>query len=667
MKFDDRKTRTRGFSFIEVMVCLSLLGLLLSIAVLRQGSERSRASSQAIAREMVAELKAARAKAMAQGRPVAVCWPGGGKLSCQSFYIMEGVSKGRITRSRDFSQDFDQGYLAVGFWKEATITPSSEASTEVNPATWLPSNFSDYAMIFDGHGRVVTNDLPLQDGSYHILACSAVGASTGTPIGTGLMVSKPAYHKFSRASGAHTITVAIDGTVGSTEGMPGLAVDAHPFPMDPPVGPRRIQSTTFASPTVESVALQPSASLAPVGTITRTGSLNVAVKGSDPSGDDLFLEWSAEKLGGASTDEGYFSRPGRVPMDWNPKIGQWESTISWTPPDDAAVGDTFKLSFVMSNSAGTMGSDGYAELSEIEIVKDDLLFATGALGIYKIHANGTGFDKIMSNDKGPGYINVSPDGSRIIWDQSAWDRHAIWVGNIDGSGRTLVTNGHRSMDYPQPVWNETGTTILMAGSSSGQGGVLSCRLDGTGLTEVLPRVPGHNYTSALDISRDGRYIAAIQHVYLIPGDYRSGQSRDLWLGKLDQSTYPPKVEYWTNLSRPGGQVVGNVNTFLTFQEAYPNPDQPVLVVRAGGGGNTAWVVQVIDTGSSFTGSFTRLNDERGGAIADRDITFSPDGTRAVGVDWTNGELQLYDWSAPRLVNKRPMHPGGPPMSSVDWR
>jgi hypothetical protein len=652
---------------LEILVTVAVLALLLGAAALRQGSEQSRASSEAIALELVAELNAARAKALATRRPVAICWPSGGKLTCQSFYTMEGLSKGRVTRSRDFSGDFQDGHIAVGYWSTATIAPSGDGATEVNPATWLPADFPDHALIFDPQGRVATNDLPLQDGSYQVVACTAVSATVVTPSVKGVMPKPPSHFKFSRIAGAHTISVRPNGTISLTQGAPGLTVDAHPFPMDPPAPAVAVAPPSFAPPSIDTVTLRTAPVLATVGTVTRDGTLTIEVTGSDPSGDDLYVQWKAEKQSGKASDNGYFSPAGRAPMDWNPKLSRWESTVTWAPPDDAAVGDTFDLTFEMSNSAGSKDSTGlYAELSGVSVVDDDLLFATGALGVYKMHKNGSGLELVIPSDKSPNAVNVSPDGSRVLWQQSAWDRKAIWVANIDGSGVVELSNLFPSMDYPNPVWNETGTTVFVAGSTSGKGGILCIRPDGTGFGEVLPRVPGHSYTFAPDISKDGRYIAAAVNTYRTPGDY-SKTSRDLWVGKLNQSTYPPKVDYWTNVSLATGKTMGNTNTFLTFQEVSPDPDKPILVARAPW--DAAWVVELTDTGSGFTAVFNVLNDDKGKAIPDYDITFSPDGTEAVSAG--SQGLYLWDWSTttgvPRLVNRRELIPAKPWLTSVDWR
>jgi hypothetical protein len=653
---------------MEVLIALVILAFLLGTAALRHGSERSRADSEAIALLMLAELKSARATAMSTGRPVAVCWPSKGLATCQSFFVLEGLSRGRVTRSRDFSREFRDGYLAVGCWGAASVGPADDGAREVDPASWLPANFADYAVIFDPQGRVATNDLPLQDGSYHIVACAAADTRPRQGLGRGVMGTPPVVFEISRVAAAHTITVKPSGAISMVSGAPGLTVDAHPFPMPAPAAPVAVTAPLFSPPRVQAVRLQAAPVLARTGTVTRSGSLNVEVTASDPSGDDLFIEWTAQKLSGGATSAGYFSQMGRQPMLWNVKTRIWESTVSWVPPDDAAVGDTFKLAFVLHNSAGSADSTGFAQISEIEVVDDHLLIASGSAGLYKMHKNGTGFELILPWDAIPWSVNVSPDGSKILWNHRLGaNLDQAWVSNLDGSDARAICNISNATGDSRPVWNHTGTTIFFNTRS----GIGVARADGTGLASLLPS-PVAGDGRGIDISADGRYIAAE-----IWGDRSPGvRRRDLWIGKLNQSTYPPTVDYWTNLSAaPGGEMVGGYYTHLRFHRAPSSPNQPVVIVTGPSDGQvtyaTYWAVSVNDTGTGFSGVFNQLQDERGRPIDDDVLSFSPDGTQAVGTNHIGNGVSLHDWSTstgvPRLINRRQLLPSRPWIASIDWR
>ncbi len=660
----------RGFSTAEILVALVILGFLLGTGALRHGSERSRAGSEAVALAMLAELNAARAKALATQRPVAVCWPSRGLPTCQSFYLMEGLSRGRVTRSRDFSGDFRDGYLAVGYWGTATVGLVPDGAREVDPATWLPPGFADYAIIFDAQGKVATNDLPLKDGSYHIVACAAVDARRAS-LGRGIMTTPPPLFELSRVAAAHTILVKPGGSISMVAGAPGLAVETHPFPMAAPAAPVAVPAPAFAPPRIDSVKLQAAPVLAAVGTVTRTGSLNVEVTASDPSGDDLFLDWSSEKLTGAATDAGYFSQRGRVPLTWNMKARIWESTISWVPPDDAAVGDTFRLSFVLSNSAGSVNSSGFARILEIEVVDDDLIIASGSAGLYKMHKNGTGFELILPWDATPWSVNVSPDGSKILWNHRLGAYlDQPWTSNLDGSDATPVCQITNATGDSKPVWNESGTSIFF----NTQTGIGVVRPDGTGLG-ALPSPPGTGDGRGIDITADGQYIAVEKMTTMAPGP-PVVRKRNLWVGKLNQSSYPPTVDYWTNLSAaPGGEIVGGYYTHLRFHRAPPSPSQPTVIVTGLSDATTTyatyWAVSLNDTGTEFTGVFNQLQDEYGAPIIDDVLSFSRDGTEAVGTPHTGNGASLYDWSTtsgvPRLINRRQILPSRPWLASIGWR
>ena len=665
-----RGSKPTGFSIVEILVSIVILSLLFFFGVLRHGSEGSRASSEMLARNMVSDLKAAKSQAMATGRPVAVCWPSGGNPVCQSFYLMEGRSRGHAVRTRDFSQDFREGYLGVGFWGVATAAERTVGSLEVDPQTWLPSGFKDYALIFDGQGKVATNDLPLQNGSYHILACSsAISGPGGNLPGTGRMStsSRPTYYRFSKASAPHTIAVTPEGTITMTAGSPGLTVDPYPSPMANPAPPFKVVPPKFSAPTIGSVKLQAAPVLSPVATVTRNGSLSISVSGTDPTGDDLFLEWSSKKVSGAATSEGYFSPKGRFPMDWNPSSQAWESQVSWVPPDDGEIGDIFDLSFVLSNSAGSKSSTGFSQLRGVEVVKDELFIGGNSDGLYKMHQNGTGTEFIRPTDTTNSHVNISPDGQRMLWVHWLSSKVTqVWTAKIDGTGaKPIAQIDIASSDmHPRPVWNERGTAIF----SPSKYGISVMKADGSGLTDLLPKfVTGDG--RGIDISSDGRYIAVESVAYRVPGDW-STRKRDLWIAKLNQNAWPPTVDYWTNVSdAPGGESMSGY-WLLKFQKVSPTPTNPVLLMSGPGSNKPEnFVVSVTDTGSSFTAKFDPLTDAAGNLIISNSLSFSPDGTKVVGTGHWPNSVDIYDWSTttgvPKLVNKKKISDIW--YSNLDWR
>jgi hypothetical protein len=658
-----------GFSFVEIFVSLTILSLLFFFGVLRHGSEKSRADSEMLARNMVSDLKAAKSQAMATGRPVAVCWPSGGNPVCQSFYVMEGRSRGHAVRARDFSQDFREGYLGVGFWGVATVAERTVGSKEVDPQTWLPAGFKDYALIFDGQGKVATNDLPLQDGSYRILACSSLTSGGGNVSGVGRMPSssRPGYYRFSKASAPHTIAVTPDGAISMTSGSPGLMIDTYPSPMADPAPPFKVVPPKFSAPQIGTVKLQARPVLSSVATVTLDGSLSISVSGTDPTGDDLFLEWSAEKVSGAATSAGYFSPKGRFPMDWNPSTQTWESQVSWVPPDDGEIGDIFDLSFVLSNSAGSKSSTGYSQLRGVELVNDDLFIGGNSVGLYKMHQNGTGTELIRATDTTNSHVKISPDGERMLWIHRLSSKITqVWTSKIDGTGAKPIANIDifSSDMHTLPTWNERGTAIF----SPSKNGISVMKADGSGLTDLLPKfVTGDG--RAIDITSDGRYLAVESVAYRVPGDW-STRKRDLWIARLNQSAWPPTVDYWTNVSdAPGGESMGGY-WLLKFQKVSPNPTNPVLLMSGPGSDNPkCFVISVTDTGSSFTAKFDPLTDSAGNLIISSSLSFSPDGTKVVGTGHWPNSVDIYDWSTasgvPKLVNKKKISDTW--YSNLDWR
>jgi prepilin-type N-terminal cleavage/methylation domain-containing protein len=650
--------KSRGFTLLEMVSAVALLGLLLALSLGRHGSERKRASSEGLAHLMASELRAARAEAMAQSRPIAVCWPANGSPICQSFYRIEGQSKGHRVPGRDLSSEYPGAYIANGFWGNATIAPEPGRAW-LDVAGWLPQDFTDFALIFGPDGRVTSNDLPRIDGNYQLLVVSALDATSESPPGQGLLETTPPYFHLKRVASPHAIVISPSGSITYQPGASGLQVEAHPFAMSlSPSPPPSMSSPSFVAPTVASVSLQAPARLDRVGTVVPGGTLGVEVKGVDPSGDDLFLEWKAIKTSGVGTDSGYFSEPGRYPMRWNPRSALWESSISWVPPQDGVVGDTFELQFTMSNSAGSVLSTGFSQLTGITIVEDSVIYTSGKEGLYKVHKNGTGQEQVIPDPNiglMGGSVDVSPDGSKVLWVRpvpSNGSQVALMVSDAAGGGtQVLLTSSDTGMS---PCWNETGTRIFYL-----QGGrVMTMNADGSERVQVLPAPPAPPHWT-LAISPDGAYLA-------------TQVGFDLYIGKLDQSTDPPTIAYWTNLTSahsPEGQL-GNSNVYIAFQKNSPISNQPVLVTRANPRETYIW--NVTDSGSGFTSTLAPLLLSSGQPLRDHmRLAFSPDGAQVVTVtgvpNSTATNLNLFDFDpVAGLRNRRIISCDFEPYY-LDWR
>lgn len=665
--------RRAGFSLIEVITGITLVVLLMSVGLLRHGTEKSRGSSEGLARLLAAEMEAARAQARSSGVPVALCLPTQGQPHSASFYLLEGRARGRLTRERILWDEFPQAYAAVGYWgSDVEIAP--DIPGDPDKEFWLPDNFSDFAFIFLPDGRVVTNDIPLVNGSYQVAVCSSVQWTKGQVDGTHTLTKLPPYNLLRVVSAPHLISVSPDGPVSLTSGAPGLDVAVYPSKMEtafaahnPPAKP------DVASPEVGSLEVLP-APVDEVANVTKRGTVTIRLTGTDLTGDDLFVEWGEEKVEGVATLSGAFSPSGRHRMVWNPELLAWESDVTWTPPPDSEVGDIFALSGTLSNSAGSEVALTSAALSNLEIIGDDQVILSSDSGLYKMNEKGLGLRQLLT-ERDPWYARFSPDGSKVVFQASRYDRDMVYVANSDGTDPSDLGLFDVNSHYFAPQWNSFGTRLFY---ESGRG-VFSVKPDGTDRRELTPRLPGTSVsTMVVALSADSRYIAVMGHVQRIPGD-RNSNSRDLYIAEIDGLADPPVLKSdWYNLTKDQPRHWPSDSTvFLSFHPQPADPNRPLLVMRGGGtAGSNLFTIQVNDVGGTGTDRFTAdiqpLRYSSGKTSRDMDVAFSPDGTEVLTTRWwpTKGIFR-YRWNtagaSPILTDEQFVNPNTQSFRHLTWR
>lgn len=664
--------KRRGLSLPEIIAVLALLAILVGLSLARHGSERSRAESSGLANEMLAEVRQARALARSTGESVAVCFPAGPGPHSQSFYILQGISQGRPARVRDFAQTYPNSYLAIGAWgSDLTTTRPIDDLSPTAPNIWLPSEFSDFALIFAPDGSVSSNDLPLCDGRYKILVSSALEYSSSGVTGDKLMTTPPDYYSISRAAGARVIEVTPGGEIVAQDGASGLAIEAHPFPLaNPPAPAFALTAPAAGTPEIKSLAVTPEPPEGEDATVTRDGSLTIWVTGIDPGGDDLFLEWSATLNTGSASYGGNFSQASRYRMQWDASRGVWSSEVTWRPPHDAAVGDTFDISCELSNSTGVSVAGSSAELKEIVVIDDNKFVLNDDDGLYSVSENGVALKRLMSHDR-PKHVQLSPDGSKITFEGGGWDRAYAYVANVDGTNLVRLPMDHRSVYSYRPVWNHIGTKLFYPLRRE----IRCIRPDGTGDTAVsIEAITDLQRVYRVIVSPDGRYLAMIAAIYRTPGD-RDTYSTEIFIGRLDQSVNPPAITGWTNLTeaeRPWWP--SDSNSLFLFHPQPPDSSSPIIVTRGiGRGGSDLYTFQVNDPGpgSPFTSTLSRLNLASGRPARHLGICFSPDGTEAATVDWyPTRTITRYTWDTtsgtPRLTGERIIKNNTNAFRQLDW-
>ena len=666
----------RGFSFLELLVAISLATIILAMTLATRDSQKNRAGSEGLAQLLVAELRSARQQAMAQGSPVAICFPSHNASvpHAQSFYRLEGKAKGKMVAVSNLENDFPQGFSAIGYWgTDITIDRPGGEPASVNLESWLPDNFSDYAVVFSPSGAITSNSLPLSSGAYQVLACSAVNYSvTGPPIGTASTTKTPGYFEFSQVSAPHLISLRPSGQISLSDTVEGLQIQASPFAMPAEPAPaEQIVPVAIALPVVDSVQVFPAKPADETfSVVKRNGSLNLKVEASNSSGDDMSIEWQATPVAGASTLGGGFSMAGRSPMNWNTEENTWESEMTWTPPKGAQLGDTFALNCQVFTKAGASPVQQPTELQEVTVTEDEEIIVGNIKGgLFRVHTNGNGLQQIVSGTVYLRHPSASPDGTRIVWTDFINRRTHLRVASFDGTGvkSLFVGSSSNTSSFVSPVWNLASSRVYFGDSSR----IRVASLDGSPMQTVTRDGDGNGTIKGLAVSSDQNYMA-----FLASGRRPDGVwSRDLYMGSLDRSVDPPRLVDVTNLTAdtPKDWIGYNWRSGLCIR---PNPtvptEQTIVTLgetRAHGAGGVMYCFKVTDTGNPGNNRFTATKNHlvRTWPYASG-FTFSRDGTKMAATP-ISGDLEIWDWQdgpTPRLVNKEEINLDASGLSNISY-
>ena len=135
---------------------------------------------------------------------------------------------------------------------------------------------------------------------------------------------------------------------------------------------------------------------------------------------------------------------------------------------------------------------------------------------------------------------ISPDGRQIVYVRNFMDimrdrrRSNLWLLNVDGSGRTRLTDTPEG-DAPQtPIWSPDGSKIATSMSDEGIAFIIDANRTFEDQTvDLLPEVPGGNGEfQPSDWSPDGRWLVGA--VGPAPGTTDSGT---IWRLDLETREY----------------------------------------------------------------------------------------------------------------------------------
>lgn len=445
------RTSRRGFSLMEILVVIGLLGLMAGLAVVNGRGALSHATSRALADRLAAEIGQARAEAIRDNVPVAVVFPSSQNY-CQGIYILRGQERGVYRREVDWSSEARGVGLFWGYWtldgaitepNQSGLPSTASRSDAFDPFAWITPVPSDAALIFTPSGACTSNGMVHFDGAYHIVAMSGASTSDGSPPAGG-PTTPLTYRSLDGVSDPVTISVSYRGDVKVSKGLVGApAALAGGASLGLASALPNLASGANSDPVVDAndVAVlpePPDPSLLPPGVMASCDVnryLTIRVAATDPDGDTLYTDWTA--------NQGVFSTPGRQAMEWSPQRQRWETSVEWRPPTTATDGQIFDLNCTVTDGKGgsvVLGGDVVTAL-KVVTADDGLLIVSERYSsrLQLFNSDGSGLREIDLPDS-VCTMSATPDGERLVF--SFWGggplSGAIASMNLDNNGLRIV-------------------------------------------------------------------------------------------------------------------------------------------------------------------------------------------------------------------------------------
>lgn len=542
--------RSRGFSLIELTLVILLLSGMLLFSVMNFGGQRNRASSEALVQVVASELQAARALAIRNHSPVAVCFPTqGGRLAhSQSLYLMEGLARPHMTRVVDYSREFGLSVIAIGSWGNSTITRPSSGENYLAPSIqrWLGNGFQDFALVFTPDGAVTSNDLPLVDGAYRILVAHQVGYSPATaPPGVATMSTPPPYFAISKVYAPQSLSISPAGSLAIQSGVAhnaGVVVSPQAFAMAKPAAPPSIPIEAPQAPTIRLVEAQPRPTLNPKASVQQGRSLTLKVEASDDNGDPLVCTWTSQNVAGGQP--GVFSAPANSPMQWDAQRQLWTLTTTWCPASTSAVGEEYRLSCKVSDPSGLSATQSDAALDPVTVIPPGRIAYTSYIDsaqfdLSVMNSDGSANKRLTRGAPEDWSPALSPDGTTIAFNSGGMTPE-IFTMHVDGTGLRQLTNDGIGSGSPQ--WSVDGTQIFFDRNQLPLR-IWAMNADGSGAQTVSTGLTD----AGLKQSPDGRFV-----IYQNYGATVDLNRSELMVGEyLNDHISPPRIANPTNVTNNG--------------------------------------------------------------------------------------------------------------------
>lgn len=522
----------RGFSLIETLLVMVVMGLLLGLFLRTPGRQVRQADTQQFARLLVAELNAARMQAISHQSYVGLVFPSAANdhsFAC-SAYQVEGPGQGRVTRRLYWGREFPHSSLFVGQW----ALPGRAFSRQAPPTGLQPLDFDlqqwyggigrDWAVVFSPSGSLISNDLPNDAGSLHLVAGSNLEAvPCAPPPGSSSVTVDPAYYQLNSLAEPHRITISPGGEVSLEAGMgdaQGISLTVAQQPLSRPVSGAAL-TTSDTVPVVEKITLDPTPASVPAGVegmVGPEGFLRLNVEASDADGESLTCQWT--KDGGAFTS----NEPTR--MRWDPARQRWTATWVFQPNSADPAGTRYQLGCRVEDEKGHLATAaaGVTLVQDIEFRKPTRV-SYGRVGFGPIFIQGTdGSDQKRLDLDGIGadFTRITPDGTGILFtDNQNGLGGTVMSGqvtlktvNLDGSNLRQITNVGSAWGA---CYSPDGTSIVAASDRAGTRDVWL--YPACGEVDPVPGAPApRQLTTGYDVEwgrlsfdRTGKKISFVAH------------------------------------------------------------------------------------------------------------------------------------------------------------
>lgn len=488
----------KGFSLLEILLSLSILGVLVGAALTSLKPARAKAGSRALAQNLAGILESARGRARHKNVPVGVglSSSGGTTPATRGVYLLEGEIKPKIFQVRDLTDR--GGVIFSGIWNwDGSPTSTAGGQERGTPgerfflSDWQAPYSSDPLIVFTPSGAVVSN-LPRVDNRFLLVGCDSCQWSATS------LAGQPTF-RLDSVSSPWTVQVTSGGQIRVEMGLwqgtqvplraSTTAVVAPTLPRPAvPVNQNPTPPTIQAYPAPVTGALPPGVdALVPID-----GSLTLEAVSHDPDGDALTAYWTASG--------GIFSHSSKTAMQWDREKLHWVSHWVWTPPVGAAPGATYTLTCTISDptggtASGRLGVGGRVDTlpSDKLAFEEDVQPTTGPRYECITICNPDGTDrKRLTGPSTPRtyYPNWAPDGQTLAFiDTTA---RVIYEIRRDGSGlRALVTLPNRPSDI---AYRSDGTSLYI---STNDGAIHEHRFQDGSLRQIVGPTVGvsHSFTA----------------------------------------------------------------------------------------------------------------------------------------------------------------------------